>query len=111
MPGTAEVIRGHRRTQGTRDGPGSGRCPPRCAGSDVRRPRRGTHRNHGLVHGAVLAGPGLKGAAGTFVWWLVLTGLWLVLVSSPSALEGVVGAAAALPAAAAARAGLRAVRR
>ncbi|WP_193318319.1 hypothetical protein [Nonomuraea phyllanthi] len=36
-------------------------------------------------------------------WWAVLTGLWLVLVSSVQPLEVVVGAGAALLAASAAR--------
>ncbi|MFH8405704.1 hypothetical protein ACH4FX_13140 [Streptomyces sp. NPDC018019] len=41
-------------------------------------------------------------------WWAVLAGLWLVLISSPDLLECLVGAAAALLGAFAARAARRA---
>lgn len=43
-------------------------------------------------------------------WWVVLTGLWLVLISSVDALEAGVGAGAALVSALGARAARRAVR-
>ncbi|MFI9232760.1 hypothetical protein [Streptomyces rimosus] len=53
-----------------------------------------------------------SGAAATTVeltvWWAALTGLWLVLVSSLDTLEYLVGAAAALLGAFAARAARRA---
>ena len=42
-------------------------------------------------------------------WWLLLTGAWLVLISTVDALEYLVGAAAALLSAVAARAARRAM--
>ncbi|MGW7517356.1 hypothetical protein ACWGJ2_17375 [Streptomyces sp. NPDC054796] len=44
------------------------------------------------------------------LWWLALTGLWLVLITTVDALETAVGAACALLAAVAARAARRAAR-
>jgi hypothetical protein len=55
----------------------------------------------------VRAGAGsaaVRGSAEVVGWWLVLTGLWLVLVSRVDLLEWVVGSSAALCAACAARA-------
>ncbi|MFG2721261.1 hypothetical protein ACGFW5_23620 [Streptomyces sp. NPDC048416] len=42
-------------------------------------------------------------------WWLLLTGVWLILISTVDALECLVGAAAALLAAVAAAAARRAM--
>ncbi|MFE2377776.1 hypothetical protein [Streptomyces sp. NPDC059398] len=50
-------------------------------------------------------------AAEVLLWWVLLTALWLVLISTVDVLETVVGAALALPAAVAARAARTAVSR
>lgn len=47
--------------------------------------------------------------AETLAWWLLLTGGWLVLISTVDALELVVGASCALLTAVAARAARRAM--
>ncbi|MFG3281409.1 hypothetical protein [Streptomyces sp. NPDC048111] len=54
---------------------------------------------------------GRTAAAGAevLVWWLLLTGCWLVLISTVDPLECLVGAGAALLAAFAGRAGRRAM--
>ena len=46
----------------------------------------------------------MRGTAEVVAWWAVLTGLWLVLISSVDLLEWVVGSSAALIAAVGARA-------
>ncbi|MFD7336017.1 hypothetical protein ACFV98_08420 [Streptomyces violascens] len=48
-------------------------------------------------------------AAEVLAWWLLLTGAWLVLISTVDALEYLVGASAALLAAVAAQAARRAM--
>jgi hypothetical protein len=48
-------------------------------------------------------------AAEVLAWWLLLTGAWLVLISTVDALEYLVGASAALLAALAAQAARRAM--
>ncbi|MFE3182960.1 hypothetical protein ACFXKR_19130 [Streptomyces violascens] len=48
-------------------------------------------------------------AAEVLAWWLLLTGAWLVLISTVDALEYLVGASAALLAAVAALAARRAM--
>ena len=48
-------------------------------------------------------------AAELLGWWLLLAGLWLVLISTPDALELLVGAVCSLPAAVAAVAAHRVV--
>uniref|UniRef100_A0AAU2UWS0 Uncharacterized protein n=1 Tax=Streptomyces sp. NBC_00003 TaxID=2903608 RepID=A0AAU2UWS0_9ACTN len=48
-------------------------------------------------------------SAEVLAWWLLLTGGWLVLISTVDALEWLVGAAAALLAAVGARAARRAM--
>ncbi len=45
-----------------------------------------------------------RAAGETALWWAVLTGLWLVLIQTVDRLELLVGTAAALPVACAARA-------
>ncbi|WP_030667013.1 hypothetical protein [Streptomyces rimosus] len=60
------------------------------------------------MSGAVKPSGAAAKAAEPAVWWAVLTGLWLVLVSSLDTLEFLVGAAAALLGAFAARAARRA---
>ncbi|MET7932989.1 hypothetical protein [Streptomyces sp. NPDC005322] len=51
----------------------------------------------------------MAGVLEVVVSWAVLTGVWLVLISTVDPLEIMVGAAAALPAALLVRAGRRAV--
>ncbi|MEV5597761.1 hypothetical protein [Streptomyces sp. NPDC052496] len=51
---------------------------------------------------------GASAAVELAVWWTVLAALWLVFISSPDLLECLVGAAAALLGACAARAARRA---
>ncbi len=53
----------------------------------------------------------LKALPEVLAWWVALTGLWLVLVSTVDRVELTVGALAALVAAFGARAARRAVRR
>ncbi|MFD9635686.1 hypothetical protein [Streptomyces violascens] len=48
-------------------------------------------------------------AAEVLAWWLLLTGAWLILISTVDALEYLVGASAALLAAVAALAARRAM--
>ncbi|WP_392667519.1 hypothetical protein [Streptomyces sp. LN785] len=50
-----------------------------------------------------------KGIAEVALWWAALLGLWMVLISTVDFLEFLVGAAAALVAALAARGARRAV--
>ncbi|MFF7654716.1 hypothetical protein ACFZCY_33620 [Streptomyces sp. NPDC007983] len=51
----------------------------------------------------------MSGVLEVLAWWLVLTGVWLVLISTVDSLEVMVGAAAALPTALVARAARRVV--
>ena len=53
----------------------------------------------------------LKALPEVLAWWVALTGLWLVLISTVDAVEVAVGAAVALLAASGARAARRAVHR
>ncbi len=53
----------------------------------------------------------LKALPEVLAWWVALTGLWLVLISTVDRVELTVGALAALVAAFGARAARRAVRR
>lgn len=51
----------------------------------------------------------MSGVLEVVVWWLVLAGVWLVLISTVDSLEVMVGAAVALPTALVARAARRVV--
>ncbi|WP_314175144.1 hypothetical protein [Streptomyces winkii] len=61
--------------------------------------------------GRLGAAEGLRAVPEVLAWWAVLTGLWLVLISTVDAVEIAVGAVLALPAAVAARAARRAAGR
>lgn len=51
----------------------------------------------------------MSGVFEVLAWWLALTGVWLVLISTAGSLEVMVGAAVALPTALVARAARRVV--
>lgn len=54
---------------------------------------------------------GLRALPEVVAWWVALTGLWLMLISTVDVVEAAVGALAAVPAAVGARAARLAARR